>query len=123
MTLKDDFFSIAAMEASKDGFSCRVTIQPDHIIYLGHFPGFPVTPGVVQLQILHELLEVHLQKKIKLEKMIDCKFLKILDPNKTEYLDYIVKIIDEEPFSVIAEGSTSEGLFLKVRSRFRRVEH
>ena len=80
MKLKDDFFQILTTTIADDGLSSIVRLNSDHIIYQGHFPGHPITPGVIQLQIIHELLEEHLGIKIKLMNISNCKFLNVLDP-------------------------------------------
>ncbi len=44
--------------ASTDGaFAFRISLRPDSPVYEGHFPGFPITPGVALLTIVRELLE------------------------------------------------------------------
>lgn len=63
-----------------------IQLNPRHIIYTGHFPGHPVTPGVIQMQIVHELLERQFCQDIKLLTMSQCKFLNILNPQETSRL-------------------------------------
>lgn len=74
-----------------------IELNPYHIVYTGHFPGHPVTPAVVQMQIVHELLEDLLGKKLKLIAMPQCKFLNILDPIETPQIAVHIEIkkIDE----------------------------
>jgi len=86
MKLLDDFFIVLERSVTETGFYTTIQLNPDHLVYTGHFPGFPVTPGVVQLQIVHELLEKHLGRKLKLKTIPQCKFLKVLDPNETAQL-------------------------------------
>lgn len=60
--------------------SCSINFDPKHIIYKGHFPGSPVTPGVIQMQILEELIERKLQSQYNLVSVKQCKFLKVINP-------------------------------------------
>ena len=69
------------------GFSMTIQLNPSHIIYTGHFPGHPVTPGVIQMQIVHELLERQFCQDIKLLSMSRCKFLNILNPQETSRVE------------------------------------
>src|SRR5688572_781920 len=81
MKLKGDFFQIISTTEADNGFTTVVRLNPDHIIFKGHFPGHPVTPGVIQLQIIHELLEEHIGKNLKLDTISNCKFLNVLNPD------------------------------------------
>jgi 3-hydroxyacyl-[acyl-carrier-protein] dehydratase len=83
LTLLDDLFIQLNYFDIDTGFVTTLKLDPGHKVYTGHFPGYPVTPGVVQMQIVHELLEIHLGKQLRLIEMLQCKFLKILTPNET----------------------------------------
>jgi 3-hydroxyacyl-[acyl-carrier-protein] dehydratase len=88
--LFNDFFKVLESSVSVSGFHTTIALNPAHIVYTGHFPGYPVTPGVIQLQIVHELLENHFGRKLKLTDMPNCKFLKVLNPVETS--QFIVHI-------------------------------
>lgn len=49
-------------------------------IYKAHFPGQPVTPGVCIMQMATEILEYLIDKELSLQKVINAKFLSIIDP-------------------------------------------
>src|SRR5579859_700678 len=62
-----------------------LTIDPAHKIFQGHFPGRPVMPGVCMLQIVKEIAEHQLAKKLLLTTAASLKFLAVFDPrNNTE---------------------------------------
>lgn len=86
MRLTDDLFEVREMTGGAGSFSALIRLDPEHIIFKGHFPGFPVTPGVIQVQIVHELLEGRLDRKLQLRSMPRCKFLRILDPRHTRQI-------------------------------------
>jgi len=104
MTLLNDFFKILDAAGNDAGFMATIELNPNHAIYASHFPGFPVTPGVIHIQIVHELLEHHFGKALKLQSIVQCKFLKIVDPNIAAQL--VVHI----------EFSEADGL-LKIKAR------
>ena len=87
MKLKGDFFQIISTTTMHNGFTTIVRLNPNHIIFKGHFPGHPITPGVIQLQIIHELLEEYLGRKLKLSTISNCKFLNVLDPAKNSLFE------------------------------------
>lgn len=102
------------------GFSTTIQLNANHIVYSGHFPGHPVTPGVIQMQIVHELLENHLGRNLKLKTIAGCKFLKILNPKETSQIDIIIELnrIDEL-VSVNALGKNGTDTFFKLTAVFQ----
>ena len=74
--LLNKFFHITAMMPAPDtpGFSIR--LDPEHEIYKAHFPGHPVTPGVCQIQIVTELLALHLGEEVRLTDVKNVKYAK-----------------------------------------------
>lgn len=96
MMLMNDFFKILNSSRSNNEFISTIKLNPNHIVYTGHFPGHPVTPGVIQIQIVHELLEHHLDRKLVLKKMPKCKFLNILNPNDTSQIDVHINYEHQE---------------------------
>ena len=122
MKLINDLFEVLETTVSDMGFKNTIELNSSHIIYKGHFPGHPVTPGVIQMQIVHELLEDHFSEKLKLIGVSQCKFLKILNPNETSRL--VVKIeftrIDEM-LNVKACGEHGLDIFFKLNSAYQFI--
>ena len=115
MKLLNNLFEIIESSAKDSGFSVTIKISPDHFIYKGHFPGYPVTPGVVFLQIVHELAEYHLKRKIRLVELLNCKFLKIVNPNLENVIALSVDIISKNNLLYVkAFGNNNSGVFLKL---------
>ncbi len=118
--LRNDFFKINDLDLSGNELHANISLKPDHSIFKGHFPGNPVTPGVVQMQMVKEILEVHFEKKLQLESMGRCKFLNILNPNDTKTLN--VKIIireSEGALSITAAGMENEITFFKFNAVYQ----
>ncbi len=118
--LINDFFEI--LESNNDTLSTvvKVKLNPQHAIFAGHFPDNPVTPGVVLIQMVKEVLEDVLSKKLKLLSMARCKFLKVLDPRETP--EFIIKLeIKEEGalMKVNASGGEGEQLFFKLSAVYQ----
>ncbi len=79
--LKNDFYTIK--ESSVIGANQTLTVvhlNVDHDIYKGHFPEMPVVPGVCQLQMIKELLEGHLGKKLLTVTGDNIKFTGMIVP-------------------------------------------
>jgi 3-hydroxyacyl-[acyl-carrier-protein] dehydratase len=95
MILKDKFYSILNNEKTEFGFQFKIKINENHNIFEGHFPENPVTPGVVQMEIVKELLSLNYNKTVFLTNMPSCKFLAILNPLISSEITIEIEIKDE----------------------------
>ncbi len=76
--------SIYRLNALKDDGGCRVAeveLLNECPVYQGHFPGMPITPGVMLLAITRELVDGMTGQRCSLSKVRNVKFLQILTPN------------------------------------------
>ncbi len=121
MKLTGHFFKILnTTHTDSKEFSTRLALNPAHIVYKGHFPGYPVTPGVIQLQMVHELLEGHLSKSLKMKNMSQCKFLKILNPLETSAITVHLELVEQQGYlSVKARGENEADTFFKLRANYQ----
>ena len=120
MKLINDFFKVLESSVSVSGFHTTIALNPGHIVYTGHFPGYPVTPGVIQLQIVHELLENHFDRKLKLMTMPNCKFLKVLNPVETsQFIIHIEYHRTDIQISIKARGENDTDTFFKLNSIYQ----
>lgn len=78
--LKDRLYSIISISVSEGKIVAELKLNKDNEIFKGHFPDQPVLPGACMLQILKEVLESALNKKIRLKKADQMKFLSVVDP-------------------------------------------
>jgi 3-hydroxyacyl-[acyl-carrier-protein] dehydratase len=118
MLFKDDFYIIESSRIEEDTIIFSIKLNKDHIIYKGHFPGNPITPGVVQIEIIKELSSESLKKLISLDSMGNCKFLAILNPNSDEKVDVVLKIseLEDKKIKVIAQIQNNSNIYLKMNA-------
>jgi 3-hydroxyacyl-[acyl-carrier-protein] dehydratase len=115
-------FVVLETSVSELGFITTIELNPSHIVYSGHFPGHPVTPGVIQMQIVHELLEKHFCKNLKLITMSQCKFLKILNPKETsQIVVHIEHNRIDELLNIKARGENGTDIFFKLNSVYQFI--
>ena len=93
-----DFYRILETDQTDCKIVSRIALNKDHMIYSVHFPGHPVTPGVIQLKLVQDILENQLDMKLKLKSLPRCKFTQILNP------------LTSPELIIIAEFKFSEGL-------------
>lgn len=58
----------------------RVTFDPQHEVFKGHFPDQPVLPGVLIIRLIVQCASLATEKSLFLSKVIQCKFLNFVDP-------------------------------------------
>ena len=123
--LKNTFFYIKSIsEISEGKFSAQIRLNPVHKIYKGHFPGNPVTPGVASVQIISEILEEYLQKKLQLLRAGNIKFTVVIKPdlNPDLIVDIQHKTIDLNKEKVNAVIKFEETVFLKFNGVYKISE-
>jgi len=81
-------------------------IGADHPALPGHFPGHPVVPGVVLLDVVIIELARHVGRKVRVTGFPAAKFLAPLGPEQ----EYAVTIDDRRPgqaaFEIASGGTT-----------------
>ncbi|MFC5194378.1 3-hydroxyacyl-ACP dehydratase [Bizionia hallyeonensis] len=93
MLLKD-FYKVNSLESTEGKAIANITINKEHDVFKGHFPGNPVTPGVCMMQIIKELSEEVLSKKLFMESASNVKFMAIINPFKTPDLELTLDFED-----------------------------
>jgi 3-hydroxyacyl-[acyl-carrier-protein] dehydratase len=120
MLLKDKFYTISSLNEENGTIQAAISIDPKHEIFEGHFPGNPVTPGVVQMEIIKELLSTHFNRPLHLKNMSNCKFLAILNPNDTPDIVVKLTLLPNEADTVKISGviSSEANTFLKIQAEY-----
>ena len=122
MKLINDLFKVIETSVTDEGFITKIRLNPGNIIYTGHFPGHPVTPGVIQMQIIHELIESHFCKNVRLIKMPGCKFLKVLNPDITPQIAIHIQFTRiNELLNIKARGEDGANIFFKLNAEYQIV--
>ncbi len=118
----EEFFIITKLEETSPGeLSAKVELNPDHEIFLGHFPGNPVVPGVMTIQIINEVLAKHIEKQILLTEGNNIKFTSMIQPENTPEMDVIIKFNVEVGgyYNVKAEIYSENEVFFKFSGSFK----
>ncbi|MBR1498801.1 MAG: beta-hydroxyacyl-ACP dehydratase [Bacteroidaceae bacterium] len=120
MILQDNLFTILSHEAGQPAF--QVQLHRDWPIYKAHFPGHPITPGVCIVQMVQELLQVHLGRKVSLLGAKNVKYTSIVSPEEVTDLTVTFPKIDPQPdasLKVQAQVSAGDKLCTKLSATFR----
>jgi 3-hydroxyacyl-[acyl-carrier-protein] dehydratase len=122
MKLLDDFYLIERESGGETEFEYTLLLNGDHFIYRAHFPDNPVTPGVCLIQICRELMEHRLGKPLFLKRIMNVKFLSVVDPLVTQRIQVMFSKLAQvgDGYSVSAqvyrEGTTFAKLGVYLQS-------
>jgi 3-hydroxymyristoyl/3-hydroxydecanoyl-(acyl carrier protein) dehydratase len=67
---------------TENSWSADFTFEPDAPYFKGHFPGFPLLPGVVQLGLAHHFAEVFLRRSFIVGSVKKMKFSRPILPGE-----------------------------------------
>lgn len=95
MPLKS-FYTVDEFDGNAEALKARLTINAEHAILQGHFPGQPVVPGVVMMQIVRELVERALGKRMRIKEADQLKFLAVIDPTVNNVVEAMVSISEKD---------------------------
>lgn len=120
MMKTDQYYSTLSFEVNDKELKASVIINREHPIHNGHFPEQPVVPGVMQLQIVKELLESMVQSPLVMKNMPQTKFLNMIIPDEEPiniHLQY--KTTEEGSFGVDASLSKHGQTTTKIKALYR----
>ena len=118
------FFSITDITTTDTVVNAQLQINEQHTIFQGHFPGQSVVPGVCMLQMVKEIIEQVLQKKLTLIKSPDIKFLAVIDPIKNNSISATLQysINDNSNLVVTATLFKNELIYFKSKNVYALLE-
>lgn len=87
MPLLQDFYKVKQLVKKGEHFyEVIVVLNAQHVIFDGHFPGNPVTPGVCMMQIIKNITEDIFQTKLFMKSSSNVKFMAIINPYENAQL-------------------------------------
>lgn len=117
------FFDILNVQTADHAARFAIQLNPEHPIFMGHFPGCPIAPGVCVTQMAIDLFSHHLNQKYTLHKARGIKFLNIIRPNETPELDYLLtwEEVENQEYRVKAIVQHEETIFAKIDITLRKA--
>lgn len=79
----NNYYNFLAVEKNEQTISATLSLNAAHDLFKGHFPDNPILPGVCQLQLITELAENSLAKKLLLSEAASMKFIAVINPITT----------------------------------------
>jgi 3-hydroxyacyl-[acyl-carrier-protein] dehydratase len=118
--LLNRFFEISNLQANGPDITATLTINRDHEIFAGHFPGQPVVPGVCMMQMIKEIMEQVTGKKMNIVKAHDMKFLAVIDPTVSNCINVVLKYTQDTEGNIVVTATLmkEEILHFKFKGQF-----
>lgn len=116
----NDFFTYRIISQSAFSIQVMVSIHAEHPLYKGHFPGQPVTPGVVLIEIIRQVLSEKLNKKLILASAKEIKFIAPVIPTDIKDIELSVEykeLLTGTEASCVFSGKGQ--IFTKLKGEFR----
>ena len=121
--LRNDFYTVKEKKKISDNeISVVIELYQQHSIYSGHFPDQPIVPGVCQIQIVKELLEDLMGKKLNMITGDNIKFTGMIIPTQSPIvnIDVNYEIKDSE---IVCDSKLFFGktIFTKYKGKFKAI--
>jgi len=112
-----DFYTIKQFEAGDNRAEVLILLNPEHEVYKGHFPGQPVVPGVIQIEMIRELAEKALNRQLFINEVVSAKYLNMIIPDgKPLTFELSFKPV-ENGFSINGIIKNDDRVFSKVKMK------
>lgn len=124
MILTGDFCAVTDLQAAADRWTAQLHWNAGHAVFAGHFPGQPVVPGVCMIQVVQEVMEAALGRRLQLVSSGSIKFLQFIDPRVNAQTGMEIKRLKEEngEYAISAQISNAETVFFKFSAVYRQRE-
>ncbi|MCK0130971.1 3-hydroxyacyl-ACP dehydratase [Flavobacteriaceae bacterium F08102] len=91
-----DLYTLDEFAMSPDEINATITVNKNHEVFTGHFPGNPVMPGVCMIQIIKELVEKGLEKTLFMPQSSNIKFMALINPEVNSVLNLHISLKYED---------------------------
>ncbi len=120
MILLEDFYTFLYHEPAPGSVKAKISINRDHKILKGHFPGLPIVPGVCMMQIVREVMEVMTKKSLSLISADTMKFLSVINPDQNQEVDVAVTYTEADGrYLINATLFSGEVTFFKIKATLK----
>lgn len=120
--LHNTFFRILQEAPAPGVVKALLSIDKDHEILKGHFPGQPVVPGVCMMQIVKELVERQTKRALRLTEAENIKFLSVIDPTRNNEIEASISFSDDNGvISLNASLFSGSLVFFKLKATLQNI--
>jgi 3-hydroxyacyl-[acyl-carrier-protein] dehydratase len=123
MLIKDFYKVISIENTAENKYLAMISINEEHEVFKGHFPGNPIMPGVCMMQIIKELTEQISASSLFMQSLSNVKFMALINPFNTPELrlELDISMTDTDLVKVKNVTYFNDTLALKLSSVYRKV--
>lgn len=117
----NNLFGILQNDIKDDGCLTKISINPDHPVFEGHFPDNPITPGVCILQMVKETIMNNYNVALQMDQLKHSKFLAFINPEKQQEVDFQINIKhkDQTHWQIAAVVKSENAVHAKFSGRYK----
>ena len=93
-----------------------VELNAKHPIYKGHFPDMAIVPGAVFTEIVKDVLEQQLERRLRLKELKSVKFMKMVIPQECGPLEIVLSVTIDKEIQVSGQIDTEGSPCCKIKS-------
>lgn len=114
MSHLQDLLHIKFLRRTENNYHFECNISKEHPIFSGHFPDFPIVPGVCLINATKRCVSEVVGKDVSFLKIRECKFLSSINP--TENTLFTLEFTLSENNEIRAGIFTNETQCVKLRA-------
>ena len=116
--LIENYYTINDVSKQEDGATLfQVSLRPDCIVYEGHFPGEPVSPGVCNIQMIKECAEQVAGKSLLLNNLQQCRLTTLVTPVQHPQVEVIIRLEEKgDAYKLKATIGKGEDTYLDLKA-------
>ena len=115
-----DLYTVEKVDENDNSIFATIRFNANHEIFNGHFPKQPVVPGVIQIQVIKELLEANLNTKLFMNNIIQIKYISPIVPDNNTAISVVIlkKNTDKESIRIDANIGIQKLITTKTKLEF-----
>lgn len=113
-----DYYTIESVSKQDDGTTLfQISLRPDCVVYEGHFPGEPVSPGVCNIQMIKECAEQVSGKPLLLNNLQQCKLTTLVTPVQHPQVEVMIRLEEKgDAYKLKATLGKGEDIYLDLKA-------
>ena len=112
------FYSIIDKSISGQEWLVNVQLNPTHPVYEGHFPGNPVAPGVMLVNMIKDVIETEKNTTLVLKNARNIKFLNMVTPEGSPQLALHFDISGDDEINCKVDAQYKGESYFKISATF-----
>lgn len=120
--LLNNFFFIQKIEQDEKSLKAFILINKTHKIFEGHFPAVPIVPGVCMMQMMKEIMEQQVHRKLIVRTGDNMKFLSVINPTENSEIEASIQYEnDQDDIKINATLFSGTVIFFKLKATLQSV--